>query len=83
MTRAELHEKVTKFVHGVDSHGELLIPYRQDWWCTWCDKLTDFIMGLSPKEECEPLHLFNCPTCKVQGYCDGVGYCLHETHSQQ
>ncbi len=29
----------------------------------------------------EEMHLFQCPTCKVQGYCDGGGFCLHETHS--
>lgn len=113
MTHAELHGQVAKFVHGVDSHGELLIPYRHDWYCTWCDKLTDFIVGLQvvegvtptpaaltveivtckidpdlfrtePEFVCdESLHLFRCPACETQGYCDGGGFCLHETHSQQ
>ena len=43
MKREELHSQVTKFVPGVNSHGELLVPYRHDWYCTRCDKLTDFI----------------------------------------
>ena len=54
MTHTELHGQVTKFVHGVDSHGELLIPYRHDWYCTWCDKLTDFIVGLQVVEGVTP-----------------------------
>ena len=46
MTHKELHEKVAKFVHGQDSHGDYLVPYQHDNCCTWCDRLTEFIERL-------------------------------------
>ena len=100
MTRSQLREKIAGFNHGMDSHGNLLTPWRHEKDCVMCDRLTEFIdkiledyneaVGVvypkedeinSRKEKCEPSHLFNCPACKVQGYCDGGGFCLHETHS--
>ena len=43
MTHAELHGQVAKFVHGADSHGDLLVPYQHDNCCPWCKRLTAFI----------------------------------------
>ena len=99
MTDSELKDKVAKFVHGVDSHGNFLSwGHGKD--CLICGRMIDFVGEIlqdynkaegvfyptedeinARKEKCEPSHLFNCPACKVQGYCDGRGFCLHETHS--
>ena len=46
MTRSELHGKVGQFVHGVDSHGNLLTPWGHEKDCVMCNRLADFIEGL-------------------------------------
>ena len=43
MTHAELRKKIIDFVHGRDSHGGWLVPWKHDLHCTWCDLLVGFI----------------------------------------
>ena len=50
MTRPELHGKVAEFNHGLDSHGNLLTPWRHEKDCDMCDRLVDFIMELLYRE---------------------------------
>ena len=46
MTHEELRGKIAGFVHGVDSHGSLLLPWRHELDCATCERLINFIMGL-------------------------------------
>ena len=46
MTHLQLCKKIIGFVHGQDSHGDLLVPYQHDNCCPWCDRLTEFVEGL-------------------------------------
>ena len=46
MTHAELSDKVSKFVHGVDSHGNWLITWKHDKGCEICDRILDFVEGI-------------------------------------
>ena len=77
MTREELHEKVAKFVHGVNSDGTWHMPWEHDNGCEWCDGLIDFIgkilQDYNKAEDVfypkEPEHfggVFDCPACKVK-----------------
>ena len=43
MTHTELRKKVAELVHGRDSHGNLLTPWRHGLYCVMCARLTDFI----------------------------------------
>ena len=57
MTREELSDKVSKFVHGVDSHGNWLISWKHDRGCEMCDRILDFVGGIlnetnSLKQKC-------------------------------
>ena len=137
MTHKQLTTKVAKFIHGMNSHGNLLRPWNHEKDCGHCERLTDFIEKIledyneaegvwypkhdgesvlkrrarfysrlpkgttfgearrlwnkstfiekisgEPHVDCgKVMHLFRCPTCKVQGYCDGGGFCSHETHT--
>ena len=46
MTHLQLRKKVAEFTHGVDSHGNLLTPWRHELDCVMCDRLARFIVGL-------------------------------------
>ena len=46
MTHAELSDKVSKFVHGVDSHGNWLITWKHDKGCEICDRILGFVKGI-------------------------------------
>ena len=43
MTHKELAKEVVKFVHGMDSRGNLLRPWGHEKDCIMCERLTDFI----------------------------------------
>ena len=43
MTHKELADKVSKFVHGVDSHGNWLMTWKHDRGCELCDRILDFV----------------------------------------
>ena len=46
MKREELLDKIAGFNHGVDSHGNLLTPWRHEKDCVMCKRLADFVEGL-------------------------------------
>ena len=43
MTREELVDKIARFYHGVDSHGNLLRPWNHGEDCVMCHELINFI----------------------------------------
>ena len=43
MTRSQLRKRIVGFVHGQDSHGGWIVPWKHDLYCTWCDRLVEFI----------------------------------------
>ena len=43
MTREELVDKIARFYHGVDSHGNLLRPWNHGEDCVMCHELIAFI----------------------------------------
>ena len=51
MTHEELYEKVAKFVHGMDSHGNLLRLWNHEKDCATCERLTDFIEKILEKNK--------------------------------
>ncbi len=46
MTRKELSDKIARFYHGTDSHGDLLRPWNHGEDCVMCHELINFIERL-------------------------------------
>ena len=56
MTREETQDverKVVGFNHGMDSRGNILTPWRHELDCVMCNRLTDFIMAILVKHQCQ------------------------------
>ncbi|KKL20874.1 hypothetical protein LCGC14_2451070, partial [marine sediment metagenome] len=43
MTHEELRGKIAGFVHGVDSHGNILMTWRHEKDCVICDRMITFV----------------------------------------